>query len=121
MDKEELLRSKIILIVEDEEIMREAMASWVSKMSHEVHTANNGKAGLEMFHEVKPDVVITDIEMPVMNGIKMIDAIKDESPLTQVVIVTAFSDEAHNAPRADAVLVKPLLKNDLKDTLLGLM
>ncbi len=46
----------------------------------ELYTAENGKAGLDIFHEHAPDIVITDINMPVMDGIKMATEIKAAPP-----------------------------------------
>ncbi|MCT7564818.1 response regulator [Aliarcobacter butzleri] len=53
--------------------------------------AKNGQEGLELFKKHNPDLVITDIQIPVMDGIQMIKAIKEINPQVQTVIVTTFN------------------------------
>jgi len=120
MDKEEILKQKKILVVEDEELMREIMFKWISKFAKEVLLAKNGEEGVKMYKEHSPDLIITDLEMPVMCGIKMVELIKANTPSVPVVVVTAFADEIYQVPQADGFLTKPILRADLKNILLKL-
>lgn len=110
---EEILKTLNVLYVEDEDLMRENMGMLLRRKVKSVEMAANGKEGLERFNEKRPDVVITDIEMPVMNGIEMIARIKEIDKSRPVIIITAFSDDMHKSELADARLIKPILKDDL--------
>jgi YesN/AraC family two-component response regulator len=109
----QVLLDKRVLFVDDDETTREVMQNTFKRRFSEVYLAENGKEGFEVFEEKKPDVVVTDIEMPIMNGLKLLEKIKTSHPDKPVVIVTAFSDEAHKASKADAIIIKPVNRNDL--------
>lgn len=109
----QVLLDKRVLFVDDDETTREVMENTFKRRFKEVYLAQNGKEGFEVFEEKKPDVVVTDIEMPVMNGLKLLEKIKSINPDKPVVVVTAFSDEAHKASKADAIILKPVNRNNL--------
>ena len=70
-----------VLVVEDEEIIRKGFihtVDWTGMECVIVGEARNGKEGLEKIQELRPDIVFTDIIMPKMNGIEMLEAAKDE-------------------------------------------
>lgn len=83
-----------ILLVEDETDTRDILGSVISKKYPASHlqVAKNGAEGLELFMRYSPDIVITDISMPMMNGIRMAADIKGCCAETVVIAVTAFSD-----------------------------
>jgi len=85
-----------------------------------VWLASNGADGLDSFVRNRPDIVITDIHMPIMNGLELTREIKKIDPKEPVVIITGFEDELHKAQLADAVLVKPIKKEALFEILLKL-
>ena len=77
-----------LLIVDDEEIELDGMAElidWPSYGYELVGTAINGKRGLALIQEKQPDIVITDIKMPVMDGLAMIRAAQEQHVAQQVV------------------------------------
>lgn len=114
----ENLKKLTILFAEDEDISRDAVKQILKKRVKEVYAAKDGEEALEIYKSVDDiDILITDIEMPRLNGIKLIDKIKELSPKTPAVIITAFSDEVHNSPQADHHLIKPLDKNKLLEIL----
>lgn len=107
-----------ILYVEDEDVIREGYARALNRISDHVLLASNGRDGLEMFKEEKPDIVISDIRMPVMDGIEMLQKIKEIDPDCSVIFTTAHNDndyllQALNL-QVDAYLQKPVEKNILK-------
>jgi CheY-like chemotaxis protein len=67
-----------LLYVEDESLTRDAVCTFIRKIIPDIqlHTAENGNEGLERFKDLRPDIVVTDIKMPVINGIEMARAIK---------------------------------------------
>jgi signal transduction histidine kinase len=81
-----------ILIVDDEEDIREVLEIALMDMGHEVFLAPDGKKALELFEEQHPSIVITDIKMPVMGGIELLKQVKRRSPDTQVIMITGHGD-----------------------------
>jgi len=83
-----------ILYVEDEQGARDILNSILAKKYPGVrlHLADNGESGLELFTKHRPDIVITDINMPRMDGIRMASEIKSLTPETIVIALTAHSD-----------------------------
>ena len=83
-----------ILYVEDEAEAREMVSSMLVRRNRGLRllTGENGADGLRLFREHRPEIVITDISMPVMDGIQMSAQIKELAPDTIIIAVTAFSD-----------------------------
>ena len=101
------------LYVEDEPVARMSIGTFLRRQVGELHTAENGKEGLELFEAHRPRVVITDLEMPVMNGMEMIRKIRELDDGTPIIITTAYDDEAHRCDLADRVILKPIIFNEL--------
>lgn len=79
-----------ILVVDDEQIIRESLSFVLKKEGYQVEEAPNGAEALQK-HEERPfDIVITDIEMPEMGGMELLDRISQRTPQTFVLIITAF-------------------------------
>lgn len=72
------LKEKTILLVEDEKVIRENTASILKVFFKEVYTANDGYEGLDKYEEYLPDILMTDLKMPNMSGLGLIDEIKKE-------------------------------------------
>jgi len=79
-----------ILIVDDEDIIRESLSFVLTKEGYRVQSAANGKEALEKVKAGSFDVVLTDLEMPEMKGIELLENITRFSPETMVVIITAY-------------------------------
>lgn len=82
-----------VLYAEDDEQTQEGMAVILKRLFKTVYLAPNGEVGLSLFQEHTPHLVITDIQMPKLNGLDMSKAIKELSPQTPIIITTAFNDE----------------------------
>lgn len=83
-----------IVVVEDELTVRRGLiltTQWSKFNCEVIGEAKNGKEGLELILELRPDIVITDIKMPIMNGLEMMDKILDYY-FPVFVILTAHSD-----------------------------
>jgi diguanylate cyclase (GGDEF)-like protein/PAS domain S-box-containing protein len=86
------LKTLSVLYVEDEKDIREELATFLRRRVAKVYTAVNGQEGLDMFTQHQPDLVITDILMPQMNGLVMVEHIRAINAKTPVIITTAFED-----------------------------
>ena len=104
-----------ILYVEDNIDILEEIIFFLGHYFTEVYTAKDGKEGLDKFKEHKPDIVVTDIQMPIMNGIELISEINKIEPDTPVIVTTAFNDSVYLMQAIElqvkSYLMKPL---DLK-------
>ncbi|WP_300461531.1 hybrid sensor histidine kinase/response regulator [Desulfobacula sp.] len=86
-------RSQVsILIVDDEEDIRDILEIALMDIGYVVFLAENGEKAFEIFKSKQPDIVITDIKMPVMNGIELLRQIKRENPATEVLMITGHGD-----------------------------
>lgn len=79
-----------LLYVEDEEIVRAPFSEMLIRRVQEVITAENGEVGLKLYEQCKPDLIITDIKMPIMDGLTMVDRIRARDKHIPVIITTAF-------------------------------
>ncbi|MBF0320133.1 MAG: diguanylate cyclase [Nitrospirae bacterium] len=84
-----------VLYVEDEDVIRDSIARFLKRRIKDLYLASNGKEGLETFKQERPDIVITDIRMPVMDGIEMSSAIKSINEDTPIIVTSAFNDEEY--------------------------
>ncbi|MDD3343722.1 MAG: response regulator [Sulfurospirillaceae bacterium] len=116
-----LCKTFTILYVEDDTSTQEAMANTLRRVFEEVYVANNGAIGLELFKEHHPDIIITDIQMPVLSGLSMAKAIKEINATTPIIVTTAFNEEHYFIEAIendiDAFLLKPIDKEKLFQTL----
>jgi len=80
---------KVILIVEDDPTVGESLRLLLKKKGHEILLASNGKEGLQLFRHEIVDLVITDVVMPKMDGIELLEAVKGLKPETEVIVISA--------------------------------
>ncbi|MBO9713467.1 response regulator [Sphingomonas sp.] len=88
--------SKLILTVDDSPSMRMLLKATLTAQGYRIESANDGEHGLERMHEVQPDLLITDINMPKMDGFQLIEAVRAEAGFRGtpiLVLSTEFSDE----------------------------
>ncbi len=83
---------KTILIVDDEKDIRDVLTITLADIGYEVLAAENGRAALLHFKREHPPIVLTDIKMPVMDGIELLRHIKQENRDTEVIMVTGHGD-----------------------------
>ncbi len=88
----ERLKTLSVLYVEDDEATREELAMILEVWVGQLHLGANGKEGLELFARHRPDVVITDIQMPLLNGLSMSAEIRRMVPEQFVVVLSAYND-----------------------------
>lgn len=81
-----------VLYVEDSSILLKKMGIFLGKLFKEVYQSTNGIEGLKSYKENQPDIVITDLDMPGMNGHKMVQEIKKENPNAHIIIYSAYAN-----------------------------
>lgn len=101
-----------ILVVEDNTDSRDILAKLLRMSGYDVISASDGESGYMAALEKVPDLIITDINMPVMSGIELLKKVRHERLLdgTAILVVTAFGDEAARQAieaGADAAAAKP--------------
>ncbi|MEW6127276.1 MAG: sigma-54 dependent transcriptional regulator [Acidobacteriota bacterium] len=99
-----------ILVVDDERSMRELLELVLKRNGYAVHTAENGTRALDLVRQNVYDLMISDVKMPDINGIDLLQRVKDISPETLVIMITAFAtvDTARRAWKlgAEDLLIK---------------
>lgn len=112
-----------VLCVDDHSVMRDGIAFALRTQSDMqlVGEATNGKDAVRLFHELRPDVTLMDLQMPGMNGIEAMREIRADNPKARVVVLTTYSGDmqAHRALSAGAAgyLLKHTLRNELLGTI----
>jgi PAS domain S-box-containing protein len=101
-----------IVLIDDESGIRKVMSINLEDAGYEVATAADGESGLRLCEVVRPQIVITDIRMPKMDGLQVLEALKMRAPEIEVIVVTAFGemDLAVKALQLDAsdFITKPV-------------
>ncbi len=111
-----------LLIVDDEQIEREGLQVILQKAfpDIQIHQAKNGKIAVQVAAELKPDLVMMDIQMPGMNGLQAIQEITSRNPFIKFVMITAFDmfDYARQAIRLGVkdYLLKPSRVSEIEET-----
>ncbi|MBF0607615.1 MAG: diguanylate cyclase [Candidatus Magnetobacterium sp. LHC-1] len=124
-DAEDILKDVTLLYVEDNEDINRILSTFLRKRVKIVFKAFNGQEGLELFKTQNPDIVVTDIRMPKMDGIEMAKRIKAIRDDTKIIVTTAFNDEEFFLKAIDAnidsFIKKPIDPHKLVDTMAKLI
>lgn len=102
----------LILIVDDEPDWRFILRRFFENAGYDVAEAGNGAAALELARAVRPDLVVTDMMMPIMGGAELIEELRADSAALEIPII-AVSSDSHLGAGADAVLSKPALADEV--------
>ncbi|MDR3610532.1 MAG: sigma-54 dependent transcriptional regulator [Ignavibacteriaceae bacterium] len=110
-----------VLIVDDEEIQRESISSYLKRRGYVTHTAENGEKGIHYVSNNVVDIVLTDFRMPGANGMEVLKQVKEISPEIDVVVITAFGNvqDAVDLMKSGAYdyLTKPIDLDELDNIL----
>ena len=109
-----------VLIVDDDEAIRTSTAESLARHDREVRTAESATAALAGFDRWRPDIVLSDVRMPGIDGLELLQVLSERLPDADVIMMTAFDDMPTivSAMRAGAAefLVKPLDLSELRQT-----
>ncbi len=113
--------SAAILVVDDDEVMRDLLRRVLERSGYEVVTATDGRDGVERLRGRAVDVTITDMVMPVMDGIELIQTLVAEQPSIRIIAVSGVDDwdnylKTARSLGAKAVLRKPVGSAELVST-----
>jgi CheY-like chemotaxis protein len=110
----------VILVVDDEPDLRFILRRIFEAAGHEVREAGNGADALLSVRRAAPDVVVTDIMMPIMGGVELMSRLRGDPSMRDIPIV-AVSSHDHLATDADAVVAKPFATSALLAAVNGLL
>ncbi len=114
---DERLKELTLLYVEDDKLIRTHTARFLRRRCKNLIEATNGQEGYEAYLENPDCVVVTDIEMPVMDGLEMIDKILKENSRQPIIITTGYNDDAHKSKKVHKNLIKPIILTELAEAI----
>ena len=107
-----------ILVVDDEIQITRVLRASLSAQRYDVRTANDPEEALRLFEEWDPDLIVTDVKMPIMDGIALALAAGRDHPDVAIMLMTGFADQRERAHGLDAlvhdVIAKPFSVEQIK-------
>lgn len=104
------IKNSTILYIEDDAITRKQLSEYLESQCKELHAAADGQEGLALYKKNLPDIVITDIEMPKLNGLELAKKIRKISLSTQIIIITAYKKPQYLLEAVNLQLVQYVIK-----------
>lgn len=119
---------KKVMLVEDEDFILQGLENiidWEALGLSIIHKAHNGAEALEMLAQEKADIIVTDVSMPLMNGLEMLEEVRRTDPVTRFIILTGYNEfeYARAAIRMDVeeYILKPIDEEELVRALVSCM
>ena len=112
--------SKIILVIDDDKIMRDLFKNYLSKLGYSVAVTGEGEEGLKLANKLRPDAIILDVQMPSMDGWRVLSRLKADPVLFDIPVIMTSIEEHKNmgsAMGATDYLVKPVGRDQLASVL----
>lgn len=120
-----LLKNKKVLFAEDDIIMRDQMSEVLSMLFKKVFIAKDGKEAYSLYEEETPDLIITDIKMPIVDGLAFIEKVRHRNYDIPIILLTNYSEKDYLVHAAnlsiDGYILKPVEFNLLTKTILKAM
>lgn len=117
-----------MLVIDDDVLVRNLLRAAFQRMGHEVRDAADGAAGLRAFQEERPDIIVTDVYMPTMDGIEMIQALRLLDPVVPILAISGGGITGPGGPLTDArllgasaTLAKPFTIMELQSAVAALL
>jgi DNA-binding response OmpR family regulator len=118
-------RKRQLLVVDDNTAVQEVLSRMLSFMGYDVTLAGNGIEAEKLFSTGSYDLVMTDLQMPLMNGWELSRLIKERSPNTPVMVVSGACDDRHwekvDMNCVDAIIPKPFRMKEIEGTVRRLL
>ena len=112
--------SKIVLVIDDDKIMRDLFKNYLSKLGYSVAVTGDGEEGLKLANKLRPDAIILDVQMPGMDGWRVLSRLKADPVLFDIPVIMTSIEEHKNmgsAMGATDYLVKPVGRDQLATVL----
>ncbi len=110
-----------ILYVEDDDITRENGIEYLENYFEHIYESKDGLDALKKFEQINPDIIITDIQMPKIDGLEFVKRVRQKNKEVQIIVLTAFSHKEYLLKAIELQLVKyimkPIKENELKAAL----
>lgn len=106
----ELNKNIKVLYVEDDEIARENGVEFLENYFENIYEAADAITAYKLYEKYTPEIIITDIQMPKLNGLEFVKRVREKDKYTQVIVITAFSDKEYLFKAIELSLVKYLVK-----------
>jgi len=117
-----ILNSSTILLVEDDKMVQNSFAKLLNFYVRDVFVANDGIEALEIYEKNHPDIIITDVKMPRLNGIEFIKKVREKDTKIPIVVTSAYTDQEYllESIKLSLVeyLIKPMKESDLNRVLI---
>jgi C4-dicarboxylate-specific signal transduction histidine kinase len=114
---------KRILLIEDNDNVRFSLEEYLTDQGHEVIAAENGRIGLDLWQEKKPDIILTDLRMPELSGFEVIETVSSQDPDLPIITISGVGviNQAMEALRNGAwdFITKPILDLEMVDHIIG--
>lgn len=120
-------KHETLFLIDDEDVWLETMQAVLDGESYNVVTADSGTAALNKLSKIKPDLILSDVRMPVMNGFELFDKIKNDPKLNKIPFVFMSSLDDYDARRvakslgATDYVTKPFDTEEIKRVVLDLL
>ena len=99
-----------ILVVEDDEIALENEVEYLQEYFENIYEAKDAIEALKIYEQIQPSIIITDIQMPKLNGLEFVQRIREKNDEVQIIILTAFCHKDYLLKAIELKLVKYLIK-----------
>lgn len=117
----EIFKKYTILYIEDDDGVRTINSRFLNRMFNELYEAKDGEEGYELYKKYHPDIILTDIKMPKLDGISLTKKIRQKDTTTKIIISTAFSEKDYLMDaielNLEKYIIKPLTSRNLMPAL----
>jgi YesN/AraC family two-component response regulator len=120
-------KSQTVMLIDDETLWLDLIRDVLADESYKVITASSGEAALKKLHQIKPDLILSDVRMPVLNGFDLYERVRSDPRLRSIPYVFMSSINDFDAMRtarelgADDYFEKPFDAQSVKDIVLSLL
>jgi len=116
------MKNLSILVAEDDVQLRKELVDYISIFIDNIYQANDGMEALAMYEKYRPNIIFTDINMPLLNGLDLVEKIRKVDKDIEIIIISAYTNTEYLLRAVElhlaSYLVKPIETDKLRDTLL---